>query len=221
MRNFFFLLFCLFFFGIKANAQCSVDAGSDINISLGGNTQLNAKPGLTELPVGVSNYLSCVYFFNADTGYIGTNGAGILKTIDGGLNWVQSNATSAIRKIIFTSNNIGYALGESSNHEGIILKTSNGGLTWETSLSLPYRSLFSMYFTSNSTGYVSVQSGKIYKTTNGGLNWTEYSTGSLETFLSMYFPNDSIGFIVSSNGKIFKTINSGYTWTSCISGLST
>jgi photosystem II stability/assembly factor-like uncharacterized protein len=63
-------------------------------------------------------------FFTSDNiGY--AVGDGVLKTIDGGNNWIEqiSGDVSNLSSVYFTDNNIGYAVG----FQGVILKTINGG----------------------------------------------------------------------------------------------
>jgi len=52
----------------------------------------------------------------------------ILKTVDGGYNWVEQNMGGAnpLQAVSFADLNTGYAVGD----KGLILKTSDGGTTW-------------------------------------------------------------------------------------------
>lgn len=66
----------------------TVESGS-IPIVCGGSAQLNAMPPWISLNSGSKNQdFKSVYFVNPDTGWI-VGGAGIIiKTVDGGANWV-------------------------------------------------------------------------------------------------------------------------------------
>jgi len=68
--------------------------------------------------------LRSVFFTDSITGYAVGDG-GIIKTTDGGLNWIsQTSVTSnSLLSVYFTDSNTGYAVG----NNGTILKTTNGG----------------------------------------------------------------------------------------------
>ena len=74
-------------------------------------------------------YLWDVKFPETNIGYaVGSNENGnglILKTIDGGLNWVQQNCESdeELLSVCFVNKNIGYTVG----YESKVFKTTNGG----------------------------------------------------------------------------------------------
>ena len=166
---------------------------------------------------GTSNTLNSVYFTDANTGYaVGTSGT-ILKTVNGGSNWIiqTSGTANSLSSVYFTNANIGYAVGES----GTILKTVNGGTNWTAQTSGASNNLCSVYFTNADTGYA-VGGVTILKTINGGTNWTEQQSGTTLTFYSVYFTDANTGYTVGVSGKILKTINGGTNWTLQTSGTS-
>jgi len=78
----------------------------------------------------------------------------------------QSN-TAAIVDIEFINESTGFVLYGMST----ILKTTNGGLNWE---SRNFGTTFtSIYFYNDSIGYLSPTGYRIWKTTNTGFNWSE------------------------------------------------
>jgi photosystem II stability/assembly factor-like uncharacterized protein len=76
-------------------------------------------------PTGVpgASSFSTGFFINAQIGWV--IGSSLLKTTDGGANWVtQTPGTGiSIRRIYFSDAQTGWAVGNS----GAILKTTNGG----------------------------------------------------------------------------------------------
>lgn len=114
-------------------------------------------------------------FLNSDTGYITTKDPAILKTVDGGFNWTNINipaSTSAYQlfSIYFTSQNNGFAVGGMNNTKGTILSTKDGGNTWSIQLDDTLNQFSSIYFPSDSIGYITSMGGDILKTTTGGFN---------------------------------------------------
>ncbi len=76
--------------------------------------------------------------------------------------------------VYFCNADMGFVVGS----EGLILKTTNGGITWSSYSGLPNYYLNSVYFTDYQTGYIAGDYGIILKTTNGGLNWTALNSGT-------------------------------------------
>ncbi len=91
----------------------------------------------------------------------------ILKTIDGGINWIEqySNTSETLHDVVFTDDDTGYAVG---GLFGTILKTVNGGTNWTHQVSPTFSYLTSVYFVNPDIGYVAGRDGEILKTTNGG-----------------------------------------------------
>lgn len=121
-----------------------------------------------------------------------------------------SNTNEILTSVHFPTPEVGYVVGFS----GTILKTTDGGSTWQTQNFLPSEDWLSVYFTSIDVGYISSGIGKIYKTTDGGNNWTNIYTGQPNKFLTgIKFIDDNHGFIIGAGGTFIKTINGGATWT--------
>ena len=101
----------------------------------------------------------------------------------------------------------------------MIVKTADGGNTWNPISFNVYGDLTSVYFTDVNTGYAVGALGKIIQTTDGGNNWTVLSnTGN--DLNSVYFTDSNTGYVVGINGTILKTIDGGNNWTSDFSGMN-
>jgi len=127
------------------------------------------------------------------------------------INWVpQSSGTlENLNGIHFVDPNYGFAVG----NNGVVKKTTNAGLNWNT-VSFPVTTNnLCVFFTSYSTGYIGNSNFSVYKTTNGGLNWTAVPTGSNYAVKSLYFLNDQTGWLGDFWGNIKKTVNGGINWT--------
>lgn len=102
-------------------------------------------------PLPQGSPLSSVYFLNSNIGWsVGAFGV-ILKTTDGGINWVnQSGGTSdSLLSIYFIDSYIGWIGGAN----GIILKSSDGGVNWEKLNSGTIWRLSSIFFISSNVGW--------------------------------------------------------------------
>ncbi len=176
----------------------------------------NGGDNWNTLNIGTLPSLRSIYFIDNLIGLaVGDNGT-IIKTIDGGINWTQpiSGTVNNLESIFFISPTSGYICGKD-----IILKTTNGGDTWDI---FPIAGLFSsIYFTDLNTGYalgIIPNSGIgppiatfIIKTIDGGLNWVQKYYISNKNLSSVHFINSTIGYAVGYDIKL-KTIDGGDTW---------
>lgn len=128
-------------------------------------------------------------------------------------NVVYSNPNHNLIDIQFTSPLIGYVAGyKNSNLSSFVLKTTDGGLTWNpvATLSLPY--LHKMHFLNDSIGYLSKGSAPMQfaRTSDGGVNW---SIGSLPdscfTTQGLAAINDSVGYYINNAGQFRRFYNNG------------
>jgi len=167
-------------------------------------------------PVG-SNLQSC-FFTTSNTGYaVGWDGT-IIKTTNGGVNWIQIYTGLYLKfySIFFTNQYTGYVIsGEEDRYlNNILLKTTDEGITWHQIYTFNYSHLNLINFINNNTGFIAGyvnHYGSILKTTNSGYNWIQYQCSYGNLLNSVYFINDSIGYAVGY-GTIYKTSNTGENW---------
>jgi len=177
---------------------------------------------------------SCFFYsvhfpLDPKTGYVAGgyryNTAVILKTTDSGLSWIPVNPDTALDlgaiKTIYFPQNIqtGYAVDDFRS----IIKTSNGGLTWDiiwdpaTNICFPQDTLIGYAYYGNSGVSYSI----LYKTTDAGKTWESFSTGFVPDaggdMRAILFPTGpDTGFMVGgtmSDGMLLKTTDGGKTWT--------
>ncbi|MFA6597452.1 MAG: LamG-like jellyroll fold domain-containing protein [Ignavibacteriaceae bacterium] len=164
----------------------------------------------TQQTSGTTNILNSVCFINENYGWaVGSpysvNETTILRTTDGGLNWIKNlNITSSysLQSVFFVNQLTGWTVGDA----GIILKTTDGGINWFQQNSSNTHSLNTVYFLNDQIGWAA--GDKLLKTTDGGNNWTVQD----KFFRQIQFLNSQIGFGVS--GGVSKTTDGGQTWNS-------
>jgi len=144
----------------------------------------------------------------------------IFKSDFGGQSWdILSDRTfwGSIFQVQFTDALTGYALAES--HTGgmaanNLMKTTNGGLTWNVIGMGDSYSEASFCFVDNETGYYASNSfsTEIRKTTNGGEDWVLLNSDTYDfNPLCIKFFNESFGLICGTN-NIIRTTDAGNTW---------
>jgi photosystem II stability/assembly factor-like uncharacterized protein len=160
----------------------------------------------------VTRYLLDMHFVDDKVGYcVGYSGK-ILKTTDGGQNWVlqTSNTTEDLRAVYFVDIDTGYIAA--AQHE--ILRTTDGGATWNSFTRKTKAILLGIHFTSARTGFAVGGSGLILKTTDGGISWNQYTNSVTETYQFVMFSDSLVGYAVGEAGILSTTVDGGKHWHS-------
>jgi len=162
----------------------------------------------------ISNTTSDLYsahFFNENIGWIVGAGGTILKTLDGGFNWMIMNSglTSALYSIWFIDSLTGFAVGAN----GKLILTTDGGEIWQEKNLGVNTYLNEIKINSNGIGWIVGNDGLILKTSNMGSTWQQqYSDFQTDYFTSIEIINDTTAVIVGEVGDIFRTTNGGEEW---------
>ncbi len=160
-------------------------------------------------------YLIDAHFFSADTGLVagctGTNmndeRYAVFYTTDGGQNWIQVASTTTFHghcwKLDFPSRNIGYASVESwIGMDSIpVLKTTDGGLTWQEKLwSIPLWYAQGIGFINDTVGWCGSALNQVKETTDGSDTWNVVPF--VENFNRYRKINDTLAY--ASGNRIWK-----------------
>lgn len=170
---------------------------------------LSAQNGWYPLQSGTESVLKSVYFIDPNIGYMSGNGI-ILKTLNGGTNWLVISTAFSGSSIYFNNILTGYIC------EGTIFKTTDGGISWND---LYQSALLAVNFADNNVGYAVGYNSKIIKTTDSGNSWElQFISMYGNKLNSVYFINQNTGYIAGGkmsapySGVIYKTINGGGSW---------
>lgn len=137
---------------------------------------------------------------------------------------LSSSVLTDIRQILFVDADTGFII---SNR--LILKSVNGGISWNNTLTSSSNSLFidAINFPAHDIGFglghyaIGTQS-TIFSTLDGGNTWIEKTmVGIKHSFYDIYFANSTTGYVVGDSGWILKTINQATSWTSLNSNTNT
>ncbi len=164
---------------------------------------------------------SDIYFIDQFNGYCKNSwGGSLFKTTDGGINWdtLKVTAGSLFQSYNFKMKFLDFNNGFIISKDGILLKTSNAGLSWELPISNTYLNLKRLYFLNNQVGYAGGYidyNSEIIKTTDGGISWEtkkNINYGSYMGINSIDFIDGNVGAVACDLGLIIKTIDGGETW---------
>lgn len=159
-----------------------------------------------------SSQLRSVHFLNDNVGYASGYNATIIKTTDGGLNWIPLNTNLplyyTLNSVHFTSIDTGYAGGGwqiGSNNTQAIIKTVDGGVTW-TNISSLNNDFINDIISIGPSRLIAVgYNGTLLKSTDGGVNWEIRNSTDNLALHSSFFVDENLGFSVGSTGKIIIT----------------
>lgn len=150
------------------------------------------------------------------------------RTTNRGASWIakdMSEYADGLIDVYFFSRDTGFCVGlTNANHDsssGVVLKTTDGGLTWKKMFTTTRKGewCWKLQFPSRKVGYASLQRNSLspiyfLKTTDGGETWQEKLFYNGYYFVQgMGFINDSVGWAGgSSSTKMFQTTDGGETW---------
>lgn len=160
--------------------------------------------------------------------------ASIHRTQDGGRTWQQvnppcsakaevqgltQNITCRLKSLNFPSAQVGYAAGGGPHASIFVLKTEDGGATWNAVYVMPeatgedemyFRQ--EIFFTDENTGFLAApRYGKMFATADGGKTWH----GVVASVKSrVRFADPEVGWSIDSQGTLSYTNNGGKTWNS-------
>lgn len=139
----------------------------------------------------------------------------IQYTSDGGQSWHQSNAQ--LQNIATEIQMVDEQTGYVATHEGKILKTIDGGQTWNPCLVRSNNYQFSgIHFNDAANGWaVAELQDSVWVTNNGGDKWGSYKLPTNTFWQDIQFMDQDTGYISgggSGSGIILRTIDGGQSW---------
>ncbi|MBS1518093.1 MAG: T9SS type A sorting domain-containing protein [Bacteroidetes bacterium] len=184
-------------------------------------------------PTPVNQDLQNCFFINGNTGWAAGDSGTVIRTTDGGNNWeLQNTGTDYnIQDIYFINSSTGWALAwnifpDSNSFQGtIILKTTNGGDIWTSSMYPDTNSFMkSVFFKDAQNGYLGGVPSSIVYTTNSGQSWNK---SQIDSNLSLLLPVLKIKFFDNNTGYacggfrdiggiVWVTTNTGLNWTGTV-----
>jgi len=159
--------------------------------------------------------LNKIKFLDGQTGFTAGslyNGSfeNIHITHDGGKTWVNANSGyTAMRfmDIFIVDANTIYMSG----NEGIVIRSIDGGVHWETLNTGTKEQLWGIHFLTKAIGVAVGSNGIIIRTINGGTDWEIIPSGISNLFYDVFFTPQGIGFASGSNA-LYKSTDMGASW---------
>jgi photosystem II stability/assembly factor-like uncharacterized protein len=138
----------------------------------------------------------------------------ILLSADGGSTWTQSEVPTraTLTGVFFHDRNLGWAVG----HDAVILRTTDGGVTWKRVHWAPEEEtpLLDVWFADAETGYAIGAYGSYYVTTDGGEAWDFEPISDDDFHLNQIAVADEDRlYIAAEAGHIYRSDDLGESWT--------
>jgi photosystem II stability/assembly factor-like uncharacterized protein len=165
--------------------------------------------------------LTDVYFINHDTGWIVGTHKIVLKTTDGGDNWIKImnsiSTENSFHSVCFVDELNGCAVGAINFCDnGFVMTTRDGGLTWLDTSPVDAGGFQKVIFTDSLTGWICGYGNELQKTEDGGKTWIMNSTHQYGgSYSDILFFDDNDGILLAVN-SIQLTFDAGETWDSVV-----
>lgn len=152
-----------------------------------------------------------MYFANGDTGYAAAGNdfsfiSMLYRTVDGGKNWSllkDFQKSFSIAGMYFKNGGIGFLVG--NNGTDVIMKTTDGGVTWTKKYSSGNsQTLVTSIDFKGNAGYASTSVGGILKTIDIGESWSTESSPSRLYISQVSTVDSSLAYAAGFNGSIMK-----------------
>lgn len=145
------------------------------------------------------------------------SGDKISRTSNGGSTWeiLDNGRKPNLNSVFFTNGQKGWAVGgglnSSSQMDGVILHTTNGGNIWQTT-TYGRSFLTDVTFKGTQSGWIVGDTGTILKTSDAGASWQPQISGTQAYLKAVHFVTDQEGWVAGDQGIILHTTNGGHTW---------
>lgn len=169
----------------------------------------------------INNDVHSIHFFDVNNG-LATLGKFILKSSDGGKNWLPIGKAflTEFAALQFVTEKRGWAVGTT----GGVWFTTDGGKTWDKQPTPIGKDLYTVFFTDTLNGWIGGRDATFLHTTNGGKTWKAEKPVTLEATAyinAIDFCDNLHGWAVGvrnrSDGQyqsdlIIATTDGGKTW---------
>lgn len=134
---------------------------------------------------------------------------------------INNEISGSYYDVHFINADTGFATGIYQG-TGILVKTTDGGKTWNHRYTDFNGIIYSIHFPTEDIGYAGCAFGKLLKTTDGGETWVETQTQTTEHIQSIHFSDSNHGIGGCNSGITIRTSNGGQNWyTSDLNSSST
>ena len=168
-------------------------------------------------------FLTCIFVAvscNNHSGALESNKNTPISPSPNTTHWVAGQSISPydLLAVDFVDGKTGWAVGDISPEGGSLLRTTDGGTSWQ----VIYKTteVFSaIQFITATRGWMAGFAGRIESTTDGGFTWnTQRLEREGEVLNSLCFIDAERGFAAGGHGLVLRTTDGGKTWEQIATG---
>jgi len=162
---------------------------------------------------GTNQNLYDIEFLNENTGWAVGDAGVVIKTTNGGINWINVpnpsiNAGGILVSVEPIDSSIVYVVGG----HNVILKTTNGGQSWIEIRNGPFGAGYGFtgisYLNKDTLWFCG--GNRVFRTFDGGNTLDSFYTPAFST-TDVYFKDIDIG-LIGEEAEVYKTTNGGVNW---------
>ncbi len=166
--------------------------------------------------------LTSVSFPTSEVGYAVGHDAVIIKTVDGGENWVliyeDFDAETPLMSVLFDTPTHGLAMGAF----GYLLETTDAGVTWAQRPVIEGGEddfhLNDSFLDTDGTIWIAAEFGIVYRSDDQGATFTRLQTPYEGSFWGGRALSDGAVLIYGMRGNVFRSEDDGAVWTKVETG---
>jgi photosystem II stability/assembly factor-like uncharacterized protein len=181
----------------------------------------------TALKTNSNRHIFAIDFSNAQRGHAAGDYGTMVHTEDGGATWTAMRVPETVvlpdsaldtgvepgdvnlYSVSYGDADHVWAVGEF----GIVIASSDGGLTWQQQHTPVENTLFGVRFIDAKRGWAVGVDSLILRTEDGGASWTVQHPPTSQRSLYDVAVRGQNGWIVGDSGTVFKTSDGGATWS--------
>ena len=183
------------------------------NCALAVTAQLIEPEPASHAPLAAKSLLLDATAFDGSFVAVGSRGH-ILTSTDKGSSWQQVSAPTraTLTAVHFHDRDLGWVVG----HDAAILRTSDGGSSWEIVNWAPEEEspLLDVWFSDADNGFAVGAYGSFYRTSDGGATWSFEPISEWDFHLHHIARSpDGRLYLAAEAGMIYSSDDGGETWT--------
>lgn len=127
-------------------------------------------------------------------------------------------ATLELGRVTVVNRSVFIAVGrehvQGRGEQAIVVRTSDGGRSWQRQLADPNSWFYDVFFLDDQTGWVCGYEGLVLKTTDAASTWKRQRTAVRSPLIQIQFIDKDRGWAMGEDGRVLRTTNGGTHWES-------
>jgi photosystem II stability/assembly factor-like uncharacterized protein len=149
---------------------------------------------------------------------VGTGGSLLASRPDNSYSIRDSHTTANLYSIYC----VDFVHGWVSGQGGLIMRSADGGASWQSADSTTQRSLYAIAFADVNNGIAVGDAGTIVRSQDGGATWSASASNTTQTLRAVHITRDAKTVLaVGDNGVILRSTDGGKSFTAVPTGYDT